>query len=153
MEKQLSDDELSSIDGNESPHHLREKLARREEMASQGGEDEMTQYGSWSCLMCPEKITPEAFDNKPNRVPRQIAAALGLSLNAVMKTFDEVLDDVLWRERKIQFTINQIKALAYHRRIALCIFHGLRPELIEHPLQQQRMHRKILVVSYWSNAF
>jgi hypothetical protein len=148
-EEQLSDDEqLSSINGDESPRHLREKLARRGEMASQGGEDDMTQPGSWSCLKLPGYITPEAFDGKPNRVPRQIAAVLGLNLGVVMKTFDEVLDDVLWRQRKEHFSIEEIRAFADHRHMTLYVFHGCRPEVIER--QTSDHHRSPLVMSYWS---
>ena len=140
MEQQLSDEEFSSINGDESPHHLRAKLARRE--------GDMTQPGSWSCLKLPGCITPEAFDGKPNRVPRQIAAVTGLNLGVVMKTFDEVLDDILWRQHKEHFSIEEIRAFADHRHMTLYVFHGCRPEVIER--QTSDHHRSPLVMPYWS---
>ena len=43
--------------------------------------------GSWSHFRCPELIVPEAFETHPFRIPTQIAAATGKSLENVLFNF------------------------------------------------------------------
>ena len=49
--------------------------------------------GSWSCLKSPGHIVAEAFDDKGNRIARQLSAVTGLSLRLVEQTLDEVTKD------------------------------------------------------------
>jgi hypothetical protein len=56
----------------------------------------MTMIPSFSCLPWPEKIVLEAFDAGPLRVPKQIAAVLGMSLDDVQLTFGDALESLEW---------------------------------------------------------
>jgi len=133
----LTDSELSSIRGDESPRQLQQKEASQEPRKP----------GSWSCLKHPELIVPEAFDGLSNRVPRQIAAVLGISLEAVMATFDEVLEDGLWRQRRNQtFNYEEIKAFAEKRRLTFYYYHGSRLVALENESSDQK---RSLVCAHW----
>ena len=105
---------------------------------------------SWSCLKLPGHIVPEAFDSQPHRAPRQLAAVTGLSLETVMRTFDNVLDDPLWRTQQKQFSIGEIVAFAKHRGAALYIFHGNRPVLAQ---PADGSNCKATVATFWSGNF
>ena len=166
-----SDEDLSSVHSGDSAPYVEAKktrAARRARWVKDTEEDkletaeaayharlaaERAKRGpcSWSCLKLPGKIVPEAFDSEPNRVPRQIASATGLSLHLVMKTFDEVLDNPLWRDRQQEFTRDELKAFAANRKMSLYIFHGSKL-VFSQPLECPT-HEAALVVTYWSGAW
>ena len=85
--------------------------------------------GSWSCIRFAESIVPEAFDGKPDCVPRQISAATGLPLNLVMQTLNDVLEPD-WRAGH-KFTIEELQRVAQTRGTGLYVFHGPRLVLSE----------------------
>ena len=140
---------LSSLHSDDSPSHAAFKAARQASKLDHAKEG-LYQAGSpasWSCLKLPGHIVPEAFDSEPHRVLRQIAAAIGVSLETVMRTFDNVLDDPLWRTRQQQFSVEEIVAFAKHRGAAVYIYHGTRP-IVAQPAE--RHHCKAIVATYWS---
>ena len=157
-----SNSEMSSINGDESPSHAAAKLEARSRRQIQSREGrEVTRYTemlkhalskpwSWSCLKLPGLIVPEAFDSLPHRIYRQIASATGISLEIVMKTFDNIFDDPLWRERQRGCSIEDLQAFARQRSIGLKVFHGSRLEVCE---SAEGHNDRTLVCSYWCGHF
>lgn len=149
----MSDTEsISSLHSNDSLPYATLKASRKPPKNLDSAEEGLCESPpqSWSCLERPGNIVPEAFDSHPHRVPRQLAAATGLSLETVMRTFDNVLDNPLWRRQQKQFTIEEIAAFAKHRGAALYIFHGRRPVLTQ---PAEGTNCRAIVASYWSGNF
>ena len=90
--------ELSQPHSDDSPRYAEHKAQQWTQRWAQAEGYKVNQPpGSWSCVKFPHLIVPEAFDGQPDRVPRQIAAATGVKLELVLKTFDEILQDTRWR--------------------------------------------------------
>ena len=151
MEDASDTESLSSVHSDDSLPYAALKASRKPSKLDRADEGlcERTPE-SWSCLKLPGHIVPEAFDSQPHRVPRQLAAVTGLSLETVMRTFDNVLDDPLWRTQQKQFSIGEIVAFAKHRGAALYIFHGNRPVLTQ---PAEGSNCKAIVATYWSGNF
>jgi hypothetical protein len=140
--------ELSSAHSDDSTRYAALKALRKPANLN-GTDDELFRSPpvSWSCLKLPGNIVPEAFDPQPHRVPRQLAAVTGLSLEVVMRTFDDVLDNPLWRTQQRKFSMEEIVAFANRRGAALHIFHGSRPVHVQHA---EGTNCKTIVATYWS---
>ena len=115
--------EVSSIDGCESPSHLQSKLVAR---GAFGVEAVKGQLGSWSCVLLPHKIIPEAFHDTEDRVIKQIAVIWNVSIETIKNILDQVLDDPQWRQRQNALTPLEVAEMAKYRGVSCYLCNGRR---------------------------
>ena len=99
----------------------------------------------FSCLPWPEKITPEAFDDGPLRVPLQIAAVLGMSLEDVQMAFADVYESLDWSG-----TLSSEDVFKLAEQLGISCYH-FSPRLVKKVVIENRDHGKSLVFASWGN--
>ncbi len=106
----------------------------------------MRSLGSWSNFPRPELITPEAFEEHPLRIPRQIAVVTGTALEKVLEVFDGIYDgDSDWQTAP-RITTRDILKYASETGVSAYMYKGSRLEVVE---QRPNHHQQALVFNNW----
>ena len=131
-----TDNESEDMTG---PAGLAEDMLHADDYADMEGlaSQVKSQPCSWSFLNYPELIVPEAFNDTPDRIPKQVAAATGVSLEDVELRFHEVFQG---GERC--YTMEAIASYARLAGVSYYAYHGKR--LIKHE-QRTDNHDRSLV--------
>ena len=102
--------------------------------------------GSWSHLKSPELIVPEAFEQHPQRIQRQIATATDTPLPDVVAIFDEVCAQPSERGA---VTVRTLVDYSDAVDCSLYVYEGRRLLMAT---QRENHHKKSLVVNLWNNT-
>ena len=96
--------------------------------------------GAWSHLRHPELIVPEAFEDHPLRLQRQLASATGTDLQRVVATLQEICGDA-----------PALADLREYARVTLASFYLYKGgRLVEAvPLEDRDHHNPAIVVAEW----
>ena len=95
-------------------------------------------------------LVPEAFEEHPLRVPRQVAAATGAPLDEVLRRFDELFNGTAWRAEGLpccDLTPNDVFRYAADAGVSAYMFVGSRLERVQ---ECRNRHDKAIVFAYWS---